>query len=198
MTTRFVLVRHAACAQTDDVLLGRTLDAPLDARGRTQARALATRLAHERPALVASSPRLRARQTAVAIAAHARCAMRTSDALDEVEFGHWDGQSFAQLMRDPQWLHWNTHRNIAATPAGETMARVRERASACLRALAEEFDARTVVVVTHAEIIRALLLRVRHLPSSTFWKIEVPPASANALLLDGAEFRIAEQENLAA
>lgn len=198
MTTRFVLVQHAACAQMDNVLLGRTADVGLDAHGRVQARNVATQLAQEHPALVASSPRLRARQTAVAIAAHAACAMRTCDEFDEVDFGEWSGRSFAELARDARWQHWNTHRAIAATPAGDTMVRVRERASAALRSLGEEFADRTIVVVTHAEVIRAVQLRARHIPARSYWTLAVPPASMHVLLLQGAEFRPADMGSLAA
>jgi len=198
MTTRFVLVRHAACAQTDSVLLGRSADVALDARGRAQARHVATQLAREHPSLVSSSPRLRARQTAVAIAAHAACAMRTFAEFDEVDFGEWSGRSFAELTRDPHWQYWNTHRAIAATPAGDTMALIRERAAARLRLLGEEFTDRTIVIVTHAEIIRALLLRARHVPVNSYWTIEIPPASVHVLLQHGAEFRPAETERLVA
>jgi broad specificity phosphatase PhoE len=198
MTTRFVLVRHAACAPTDTLLLGRTVDAPLDARGRTQASAVATQLASARPALVASSPRLRARQTAVAIAGHAACAMRISDELDEVDFGRWAGSSFAELARDPQWQRWNARRAVAATPAGDTMARVRERAMCCLRSLADEFDGHAVVVVTHAEVIRTLLLHARRWPLSTWLRIDVAPASAYLFTMHDAELRSADKESLAA
>lgn len=198
MNTRFVLVRHAACAQTDSVLLGRSVDAPLGARGRAQASALAWQLARERPVVVATSPRLRARQTAIAIAAHADCAMFAFDALDEVDFGSWCGQSFATLARDPHWQRWNTQRGLAATPAGETIVRVRARATTCLRALADRFGAHTIVVVTHAEVIRTLLLRACRKPANSYWQIDVPPASTTTLSLRGDEFRTADAESLAA
>jgi thiamine biosynthesis lipoprotein len=42
--TRFLLARHAACAQSEHVLLGRGLDAALDERGTRRAHALAARL----------------------------------------------------------------------------------------------------------------------------------------------------------
>ena len=39
-----VLVRHAACPQMNSVLLGRSVDGPLDERGEGQARFVAKRL----------------------------------------------------------------------------------------------------------------------------------------------------------
>jgi phosphohistidine phosphatase len=60
---RLILVRHAHADAGDPDELR-----PLSARGREEARALGERLAAERPALVVSSPLLRARETASAIA----------------------------------------------------------------------------------------------------------------------------------
>lgn len=44
MTNEFLLVRHATCERMDEMLLGRTVDAPLDARGMQQAAAMARAL----------------------------------------------------------------------------------------------------------------------------------------------------------
>ena len=60
---RLILVRHAHSDPGDPDELR-----PLSARGREEARALGERLATERPDAVVSSPLLRARETAAAIA----------------------------------------------------------------------------------------------------------------------------------
>jgi len=59
-----VLVRHATCAQMGSVLLGRSVDLPLDERGEGQARVVAKRLLAFPDLVVESSPRRRARHTA--------------------------------------------------------------------------------------------------------------------------------------
>ena len=198
MTTRFVLVRHATCARTDGTLLGRALDAPLDVRGRAQARELAGRIARERVALVVSSPRRRAAQTGAAIAQRVDCAMRIARELDEVDFGSWSGQSFAALAQDPEWRCWNERRDVAATPAGDTIAAVRDRAMECLQRLAGEFRGRTLVVVTHAEVVRTLLLRARGLPAQSYTQLDVAPASMHVLWHHGTRFYGANEESAAA
>jgi broad specificity phosphatase PhoE len=198
MTTRFVLVRHATCSRTDDTLLGRALDAPLDVRGRAQARALATLLARERVAVVVSSPRQRAAQTGAAVAVRVDCAMRIAHELDEIDFGRWCGQSFAALARDPEWQHWNARRDVASTPAGDTIAAVRERALGCLQRLADELRGHTLVVVTHAEVVRTLLLHARGLPAQTYVQLEIAPASMHVLWHHGTRFYCANEESVAA
>ena len=198
MTTRFVLVRRATCARTDDTLLGRALDSPLDARGRAQARALAARLARERIAAVISSPRRRAVQTGSAIALQVDCAMRLASQLDEIDFGRWAGQSLAALEQDPDWQRWNQRRQAASTPTGDTIAAVRERALDCLQRLADEFSGHTLVVVTHAEVVRTLLLHVRGMPVQNYSQIEILPASAHVLWHHGTQLYCANEERIAA
>ena len=73
---RLILVRHAHSdpGEPDELR-------PLSERGREQARALAERLAPERPGLVLSSPLLRARETAAAIAKAAGAELRVDERL---------------------------------------------------------------------------------------------------------------------
>lgn len=63
-----VLVRHAGCPRMNSVLLGRSIDGPLDERGERQARFVAQRLVKLPQLIVESSPRRRARHTAGIIA----------------------------------------------------------------------------------------------------------------------------------
>jgi broad specificity phosphatase PhoE len=180
MSTRFMLVRHALCAHSEQLLFGHAIDPPLDQRGESQAHALAQRLTREAPALVMTSPRLRARQTAAAIALAARCALHTTSALDEVDFGCWGGHAFAELEHDPRWRHWNAARGSAATPGGETYAAIQARVLAYLDELSFRF-AGTLVLVTHAEIIRAALLKLLGVSADEFMRIEIAPASLTIL-----------------
>lgn len=175
--TRLVLARHATCASTEQVLLGRTVDAPLDERGEAQALALAARLAAETPVVVVSSPRQRTHQTAEAIALASHCPLRQNVVLDELDFGRWDGQAFATLEADPDWREWNARRERAATPAGDTIAAVQQRVLPYLAALGREFPGHTAVVVSHAEVIRAVLMALHAVSARNWASIHVAPAS---------------------
>ena len=184
MTTRFVLVRHATCAQTHDVLYGRVIDAPLDAQGQQQARALARRVARLRPLLVPSSPRLRTRQTAAAIATDAGCPVQAADALDELDFGHWSGRRFEDLEADPDWQRWNRERGSSRTPAGTDIASVQARMDGHLQLLARAHPGHTLVLVTHAEVVRSALLKYLGRPAEAFLDMQVDPASFSTLRFD--------------
>ena len=73
---RLILVRHAHAKSGEPDELR-----PLSARGREEARALGERLAAERPDAVVSSPLLRARETAAAIAKAAGVELRIDERL---------------------------------------------------------------------------------------------------------------------
>lgn len=197
MHTRFLFVRHATCAQTDHVLFGRSVDPPLDARGERQAAALAERLRRERPLRIETSPRLRARQTAQAIAAATGLVPTVRSALDEIDFGDWSGRRFDALARDPRWRLWNAERENACTPAGATIAGTQARLLHLLGTLARRFPGATMILVTHAEIVRSALLRALGAPPGDYRFIDVPPASTTTLhesggrlFADAAELRM--------
>jgi broad specificity phosphatase PhoE len=181
MTTRFMLARHATCALTEHMLFGRVIDAPLDTRGQRQALALARRIAPEKPSAVLSSPRRRARQTARAIAALTGHTVRVDWRLDELDFGRWSGKSFASLAADPDWHRWNRERASSATPLGDDMAKARMRLMQVLDDIAQEYPEQTVVLVTHAEVIRAALLHFMNRSANDFQKLEIAPASLSVV-----------------
>lgn len=184
MTTRFVLLRHGTCAPTAERLLGRALDSPLDERGAAEAQAAARRLQALRPRRVETSPRLRTLQTAACVAEAAGCDLRVARALDEVDFGRWAGRRFAELEGDPQWRTWNAHRATAHTPAGDSMEDVRRRLCEHLERLAAVDPDSTLVLVTHAEPIRAAVLHARGLGADRWDDVQIAPASVTTLLFE--------------
>lgn len=194
MPTRFLLVRHATCAQTEEVLFGRSVDAPLDARGLREADAVAERLRGESVLRVESSPRLRALQTAGRIAAACGRGLRIAAALDEVDYGSWSGQHFEALESDPAWAQWNQSRTGTTTPAGVHVADVQARALAHLGVLAHAYRGASLVLVTHAEIVRCIALAALDLPLGEYWRIDVAPASVTTVHWSTGRLRLGEEE----
>ncbi|HEX7369409.1 MAG TPA: histidine phosphatase family protein [Rhodanobacteraceae bacterium] len=184
MKTRLLMVRHATCAHIDDTLLGRAVDAPLDAHGKQQVRALAARLRDEAPSRIECSPRRRTLQTACAIAAATGCDMQVTAALDELDFGEWAGHTFAQLEQDQRWCAWNHDRDHARTPAGIDIQTVQSRLDQYLAALSEACAGATLVLVTHAEIIRSIVLRCLGASANDYPRVVIDPASITQLWSD--------------
>jgi broad specificity phosphatase PhoE len=174
----------------DDVLFGRIVDAPLDAGGERQAAAVAARLATEADLLIQASPRRRTQQTARAIADSTQAELLTAPDLDEIDFGRWSGQRFAALADDPHWCRWNEQRDVASTPAGDSIARVQSRIARHLHRLQAAFPNRTIALVTHGEVIRSTLLWILDLPASAYSRIEISPSSISTLLWRNGAFTV--------
>src|SRR5258708_4393133 len=87
--TRFVVVRHGEASGNREMRYLGATDAPLTERGQAQARQLASALALYRPAALYTSPLLRARQTAEAVAAVLGLAGVADPRLREGDFGAW-------------------------------------------------------------------------------------------------------------
>ena len=177
MSNEFLLVRHATCERMDEMLLGRTVDSPLDARGMQEAAAMARVVGSNQKLLIVASPRRRTQQTAAAIGAVTDAEIVTSAAVDEIDFGEWSGRTFVQLAEDPDWRRWNENRSSARTPAGESIADVQARVLEQLRELREEHPGRCIVVVTHSEVIRSMVLYWLEAPIESYHRLVISPAS---------------------
>src|SRR5258708_39840760 len=93
--TRFVLVRHGEASGNREMRYLGATDAPLTERGQAQARQLASALALYRPAALYTSPLLRARQTAEAVAAVLGLAVVAAPRPREGDLGAWEDQTRA-------------------------------------------------------------------------------------------------------
>lgn len=181
MTTTLLLLRHAAHGDVGRVLTGRTPGAGLLAAGQAQAARLAARVAREAPAAVLTSPQQRARETAAAVGASAGLVPQVAAALDEIDFGEWAGGAFDTLRDDPRWQRWNAARGTARAPGGETMDEAGARAAEAMDAAWTAHPDGTVVLVTHADVIKAVVLRHLGLSMDAHARIDVAPGSITRL-----------------
>ncbi|HEX8389738.1 MAG TPA: histidine phosphatase family protein [Sphingomonas sp.] len=182
MAATLILVRHAAHGHLNRILSGRTPGVPLTEDGRAQAARLAARLAERRPTLVQTSPIERAQETAAAVAARPGAALESVEALNEIDFGDWTGRAFDALAGDPEWDRWNAKRATARPPGGEAMGEAQARIVAHCRALARERDGETMVLVSHADMIRAAVCHVLGLDLQAYERFDIDPASATTIV----------------
>jgi probable phosphoglycerate mutase len=178
-----LLIRHAAHGHIGTTLSGRSEGLPLTADGRRQAQRLARLLASRPADAVHSSPVQRARETAAAIAGECGREVEAVEALDEIDFGDWTGRRFAELAGDPAWTRWNTMRSQATPPGGESMAAAQRRALRHLRETARRFTDGTVAMVTHCDIIRAIVAAVLGLSLDQILRFDCDPASVSRIAI---------------
>jgi probable phosphoglycerate mutase len=161
--TRLVLVRHGETAHNAEQRLAGWTDTPLSAAGLRQAEALASRLAAEvRPDALYTSPLLRARRTADAIAARTGLTPCVVDDLREWHLGQCEGLTNAEVKarfpgllaagRDRADLTWGW-------PGGERRSRFYDRAVRAVAGIAAAHPGETIVVVAHNAVLSSYLAR---------------------------------------
>jgi probable phosphoglycerate mutase len=140
---------------------------------------------------VVSSPLERAQQTAAPIAATFGLNITTEAGLDEIDFGSWTGMAFDALHDLPAWHAWNMFRGTAATPGGETMLQALTRAFATLTRLRRAYPESEVVLVSHQDVLKAILAHSLGTPLDVMHRIELAPASRSILqLFDNGDMRV--------
>ena len=184
--TTFYLVRHGMTDGVGHYLAGTSATGtPLNATGRQQVDRLAQLFRNLPLSAIVSSPLIRTRQTAEAIAGARGSAVQIVPAFLEVEVGDWTGATVDELERNPEWRRYNEARSLVRPPGGELMIDVQQRSVAAILDLASMHPDGSVVIVSHGDVIRALIMYFLGMPFEFVHRIEIAPASISVVTLDG-------------
>lgn len=170
------LIRHGATANNTlrpPRLQGCGLDFELSDLGRLQARRTADRLAPLPFARIFSSPLLRARQTAEAIAAPHGLTVEVVPEIVEVDVGRWEGLTWAEAEQvDPEaYRGFTTDPGINPYSGGENLRGVLARVGPALDRLLAEAAGQTVAIVAHNVVNRVYLADLLCIPLSEYRRI---------------------------
>lgn len=180
------LIRHAVTAETGKLLSGRTPGIALSSEGVEMAERAASALAALRPAAVLTSPIDRCRQTAQILGDQWSMRPRVERAFIEADYGTWTGRTLTSLYRLKAWSRLMASASRFRFPEGETLAEVQQRAvRACERLAQRHPKNATVVVVSHADVIRAVLAHYLGMPLDLIHRLSVRPASRSVVALVG-------------
>ncbi|RUV69523.1 MAG: histidine phosphatase family protein [Mesorhizobium sp.] len=183
MTTTFFLIRHAAHDNVGTYLAGRMAGVCLGDTGRAQALRLASHMAPKPLAAICCSPRERTLETAKPIAiACSPDKITICQELDEIDFGAWSGKTFEELNQDADWRVWNSRRQQARTPGGETMLDVQQRVTSLMQQLRKRYQNQSVALVSHADVIKAAVCKVLGLPLGDCFRFDIDPASITTVV----------------
>jgi broad specificity phosphatase PhoE len=189
MVSTIHLVRHGHHSLLGKRLCGRMPGVHLDELGCRQMSRCAG-LIGKAPAALQSSPQRRAQQSASILGWHFGVPVEIVPAVDEIDLGDWTSLEFTDLEKDLRWKRWNRRRGTSHPPGGESMRALQHRIVQHLEQLRRLDEDDTVVVVSHAEPIRAALLYYSRIPLDDFLCIDVAPASISTLAVDQAGIRV--------
>jgi len=183
--TLVLLVRHGTTPSTGTILPGRAPGLHLSEVGQAQALSAAARIAEIDPApsAVYASPLERTQETAAPIAKALKLRVRTSPGLLECDFGSWTGKRLADLRKKPEWQTVQAAPSSFRFPRGESFAEMAARSYDTVVDLAAKHRGQSIVAVSHADPIKAIVSVAAGSPLDMFQRLSISPCSVTALLL---------------
>jgi probable phosphoglycerate mutase len=157
----------------------------LNEQGRAEAGALARRLSTVTIDAVYSSPLERTVETAEILAAPHALPVQVREQLGEVRFGKWTGVSLEKLRRRRLWRRIQFAPSTTRFPGGESFREAQARVLGELEELQVAHPDQTVVIVSHADVIKSVIAYYIGLHLDLFQRLVVRPASLSVLHLNG-------------
>ena len=179
-----LLVRHGTTPTSGKMLPGRAGGLHLSEKGRAQAEGAAERIAAltKAPRAVYASPLERTRETAAPIAKALGLRVRTAPGLVEVDVGDWTEKPLARLYRAKEWPTVQRWPGGFRFPGGESFAEMSVRSMDAVLALVADHPGETIVAVSHADPIKAIVAAAAGVPLDLMQRITISPCSISAIL----------------
>jgi len=187
LTTNFLFIRHGAHDYLGRAIAGRKAGVHLNELGQRQAEQLPQKLSLLPIDAIYSGPLERVRETAEPLCNARGIQLQIDEAFTEVRVGEWEDRPFTELANEPLWKRFNSFRSSTCATDGELMLEVQARAIRKLNELREQH--RFVVIVTHGDVVRAVMAHFLGMHLDLFFRIEIDPASLSLLEL-GDDFAV--------
>ncbi len=175
-----ILVRHGLTDWNEQGRLIGRMAIGLNERGRAQAGRAAEALRDHTVEAVISSPQRRTRETAEPIAQVLGLDVEIDPGLDEVWLGRWQGKTVAELHGDPD-LERTVKDPTYICDAIEPAARVRARAVAVVERLRSKKEQGLVVLVSHGDPLRFVLVHYLSMDLGSHRRLEVDNGAISVL-----------------
>lgn len=181
-----LLVRHGQTDTTGSRLPGRAPGLHLSDTGVQQATAAAERIGPlPRVGAVYMSPLERTRETAAPIAKAAGMRPKVERGLIECDFGEWTGAELKDLAKKPEWRVVQRYPSGFRFPGGESFSEMQARMTGAIERLRRRHDGQTIVLVSHADPIKAAVADALGTHLDLFQRIVISPCSVTAIVYTG-------------
>ena len=187
--TLIIFVRHGKTPTTGTKLPGRTPNLHLSDEGKSQAEMIAQEIKKSsnsflgtKVSAVYASPMERTQETAKPIAKTLNLRVRTLQGLNECDFGDWTGRRLRDLSKLKSWSTIQKQPSSFRFPNGESFTEMQNRMLKTVGMILERHPEETVVCVSHADPIKAILASAVGTPLDLFQRILVGPCSASVVL----------------
>jgi probable phosphomutase (TIGR03848 family) len=180
--TTILYVRHGQTPTTGTVLPGRAKGLHLADAGRQQAEAVAEHVKGLKAVdAIYASPLERTKETAAPIAKARGLKVVVERGLIECDFGDWTGRKLKELMKLPEWTTVQRYPSGFRFPNGESFAEMQTRITGAAAAAVERHPGGTVVLVSHADPIKAAVASALGTHLDLFQRIVISPCSVTTI-----------------
>ncbi len=181
--TTIILVRHGQTATTGKLLPGRAPGLHLADTGRQQAERAAARIAElDTVDAIYTSPLERARETAAPIAKARGLRAHVDRGLLECDFGDWTGGELAKLVKLPEWSTVQRAPSTFRFPNGESFSEMQHRIVSTVDRLRTAHHGGTIVCVSHADPIKAVVAHALGTHLDLFQRIVISTCAVSVIV----------------
>lgn len=174
------LIRHGQTECSRENRFCGDLDPPLTDTGLSMAEAFAQAYASVQWEAIYTSPMLRTRQTADALAKLTGATPVVEDGLKEIAYGEWEGLQIDEVKaRWPEaYAYWADDVASRGTPGGETAFHVAARAMRAVEAIRTRHESGNVLIVSHKATLRIITCALLGLDVRLFRERIAQPVAA--------------------
>lgn len=178
-TTMIDLLRHGE-VEGGDIFRGSTDDSLTD-DGWDQMQA--TLQGDAEWDVIISSPLLRCAEFSESLADQEDIKLEIIDAFQEIDFGEWEGQSPDDLIKDNDDIlkRWWLSPIKQTPPEGENFYDFRARVLKSLNSMIEKHKGKHILLVTHAGVIRVILMYILGMQEENLFRLNVDYASISTI-----------------
>lgn len=171
-------VRHGESVANEQKRFAGVWDVPLNEKGVMQAQQAGEKLKNLTFEGIYASDLKRAFHTAEHIAAHHKTDITPMPAFREVNFGSWEGKTYAEIKAlDQDGLDkWIEDYKTFAAHGGESVCDVYKRTSEAYEALVKKHGKNSnanILIVAHGGVIQTLLSHICYGDLSGYWRFGV-------------------------
>ena len=94
------------------------------------------------------------------------------------------------MAADPQWELYNTVRSVTRPPDGELLIDVQQRAVSAVLEMHERHPGQTVALVSHGDVLRAILQYFLGMPIDFVLRLELSPGRISVLQIGAGAPRV--------
>jgi probable phosphomutase (TIGR03848 family) len=195
VVSRIFLLRHALSVANDSgVLAGQISGISLSKSGQEQAEKLVERIGPVKFDSVRVSPMQRCQETIAPWVASSYGSgigqYLLDDQVIEMDYGTWSGKKLSKLSRNKLWKEIQSSPSKVTFPGGEKFTAMQKRSFMTIRELGAAKKGSNHLVVSHGDVIKAIVASCLKMKLDDFQSLIIDPASVTVIDFDGSTSRL--------